>query len=126
MLSQTINGVLQGIGKSNIPLIAYTVGLVCKFITNIILISKPSIGINGAAIGNIICNMVVFIIVGYYLLKKLKLKLELKRIILDPMFATIFMLIYSVVSMIARHSTIIIPMDNSIRVNLPPIIPVFL
>ena len=97
MLSQTINGVLQGIGKSNIPLIAYTVGLVCKFITNIILISKPSIGINGAAIGNIICNLVVFIIVGYYLLKKLKLKLELKRIFFIPMLAMIFMLICSIV-----------------------------
>jgi len=97
MLSQTINGILQGVGKSSIPLIAFTVGLVCKFITNIILIPRPSIGINGAAIGNIICNMIVFIIGGYYLLKKLKLKLELKRNILDPMFATIFMLIYSVV-----------------------------
>ena len=39
MLSQTVNGVLQGIGKSNIPLIAFSIGIVFKFFTNIVMIS---------------------------------------------------------------------------------------
>ena len=62
VMSQTINGILQGIGKSNIPVISSIIGVVLKFICNIILIKNKNIGINGAAIGNIMCNLIIFII----------------------------------------------------------------
>ena len=72
MLSQTINGILQGIGKKNIPLLGFSIGMILKFITNIILVSNEQIGIKGAAIGNIICNITVFTIGGCSLIKNLK------------------------------------------------------
>lgn len=62
MIAQTLNGVLQGCGKNNIPAIAFGVGMIFKFMTNVFLIKDENIGINGAAIGNIICNMTVCII----------------------------------------------------------------
>ena len=40
MFLQTINGILQGIGKSNIPLISFSIGIMFKFFANIILISN--------------------------------------------------------------------------------------
>lgn len=97
LLSQTMNGILQGIGKSKIPLIAFSIGLVFKFITNIFLMSNPFIGINGAAISNIVCNVIVFNIESFYILKKIYLKIEIKKIIFKPIFATIVMYIYSII-----------------------------
>ena len=97
MLSQTINGVLQGIGKSHIPLFAFSIGIIFKFIINIILIPNSDIGINGAAIGNIICNVIVFIIGLYFLIRKMKFKLEFKEIFITPIIATTLMSIYSVI-----------------------------
>ena len=69
LLAQTINGILQAIGKQNVPVKAFTVGMIAKLFTNIILINYKSIGIIGAAIGNIICNLIVCII-GFVVLKR--------------------------------------------------------
>ncbi len=80
LLAQTINGALQGIGKSNIPVISFFIGMVCKFFSNLILINNKNIGINGAVIGNIICNMVVTMIGGTILLKNVRLKLDFKNL----------------------------------------------
>ena len=91
MLAQTINGILQGIGKNNIPLIAFSIGMISKFFTNIILVKNENIGIIGAAIGNIICNLIVFIIGITVLIKNINLKLSLKDFILKPFFATFIM-----------------------------------
>ncbi len=69
IIAQTINGILQGIGKTNIPAIAFFVGMILKLIINIIFIKIPNIGIKAAAIGNIICNLTVCLI-GINALKK--------------------------------------------------------
>lgn len=95
ILAQTINGILQGIGKVNIPPIAFGVGMILKFICNIVLIPNPKIGIFGAIIGNIICNIVAFLI-GFIILKKtINLKIDAKKIILKPILATTIMCLAS-------------------------------
>ena len=91
MLSQTINGILQGMGKSNVPLIAFSIGMISKFLANVILVSNESIGIKGAAIGNIICNIVVFFIGIIFLTKNMSFKIDKKNIILKPILATMVM-----------------------------------
>ena len=62
LLSQTINAILQGIGKTKIPVISSALGVGVKLICNIFLIKNQYIGINGAAIGNIMCNLIIFLI----------------------------------------------------------------
>ena len=62
LLAQTINGILQGIGKTNIPVISSALGVIVKLICNITLIKIEQIGINGAAIGNIMCNLIIFLV----------------------------------------------------------------
>ena len=91
MLVQTLNGILQGIGKSNIPLLAFSVGMLFKFGANIILVSNANIGIKGAAIGNIICNVTVFVIGIISLAKNIQLKIDKKNIVLKPILATTIM-----------------------------------
>ena len=57
LLNQTINAILQSVGKVNIPLISSIIGLILKFLCNIFLIGNPKLGIFGAIIGNIVSNV---------------------------------------------------------------------
>ena len=95
ILAQTINGILQGIGKVNIPPIAFGIGMIAKFICNIVLIPNPKFGIFGAIIGNIICNIVAFLIGFIILIKSLNLKINIKKIIIKPILVTIIMCLIS-------------------------------
>lgn len=95
MMAQTINGALQGIGKYKIPAIALGCGVLVKFILNLILIPIPSIGINGVAIGSIVCHVISFGI-GFIVLKNtLDTKFSTKKYITKPIIATVIMSIAS-------------------------------
>ena len=76
LMSQTVNSILHAIGKTKTPVISSTIGVIIKLISNILLIRDQNIGINGAAIGNIMCNlinfMISFIVLKYYFFKKNK------------------------------------------------------
>ncbi len=95
VLAQTTNGALQGLGKIMIPAISSFVGLVVKLILNIILISIPEIGVNGAAIGSIVNNVLVFLISYYILNKTIKLNIKPMKFIVKPLLATFIMCVCS-------------------------------
>lgn len=95
VLAQTINGALQGLGKVMVPAIAFSVGVVVKLILNIVLIQIPSIGVNGAAIGTILCNLIACVI-GFSVLKKnMDIKFSFSKYIIKPIIATIIMSVCS-------------------------------
>lgn len=95
VLAQTINGALQGLGKVMVPAIAFSVGVVIKLILNIVLIPIPSIGVNGAAIGTIMCNVVACII-GFSVLKKnMDIKFKFSKYVIKPIIASIIMSVCS-------------------------------
>lgn len=95
VLAQTINGALQGIGKVMIPALAFTIGVIVKFIINITLVPIPQIGVNGAAIGTIACNIIACFI-GFTVLKKnMDIKFQFSKYILKPILATAMMSICS-------------------------------
>ena len=91
VLAQTTNGALQGLGKIMVPAISAFIGLVVKLILNIILISIPQIGVNGAAIGSIVNNILVFVISYYVLNKTIKLDVKPIKYIIKPIIATFIM-----------------------------------
>lgn len=90
-LSQTINGGLYGLNKTKTPAIALAVGALIKFILNIILISNPNIGIIGAGISSIVCQIVAFTICFTSLRKSIRLNLNFKDNILKPIISAITM-----------------------------------
>ena len=90
-LSQTINGGLYGIGKTYVPAIALAVGAVIKFTLNILLISNPNIGIYGAGISSIVCQIVAFIICFTTLNRNLKLDIKFGRMIVAPIISAVIM-----------------------------------
>ena len=72
-LSQTINGGLYGLNKTKTPAIALAVGALIKFILNIVLISNPNMGIIGAGISSIVCQVVAFTICFTSLRKSIRI-----------------------------------------------------
>lgn len=95
VLAQTINGALQGLGKVMVPAFAFGVGVIVKLILNIVLIPIPSIGVNGAAIGTILCNLIACAI-GFSVLKKnMDIKFIFSKYVIKPILATIIMSVCS-------------------------------
>ncbi len=95
VLAQTVNGALQGLGRIMVPVISSLIGLIIKLILNIILIQIPEIGVNGAAIGSIANNIIVFCISYYLLSKTIKLEINAMNFIIKPILATFIMCICS-------------------------------
>lgn len=91
VLSQTINGALQGLGKIMTPAITSTIGLITKLAINIWLIQIPEIGVYGAAIGSIINNIVAFALSYIVLIKTIKLDIKFGKCVIKPIIATIIM-----------------------------------
>ena len=104
LLTQTINGALQGLGKVMVPATALGIGVVAKFIINVTLVPIPEIGIIGAAIGNIVCNVIACGI-GFIVLKRsMKLELNIGKNVIKPIMASVMMAIcsYSVYLVLAN------------------------
>ncbi len=55
MITQTTNGILQGIGETRTPLRHLWQGALIKIVFSYLLMSMPSVHINGAAIGTFCC-----------------------------------------------------------------------
>lgn len=95
VLGQTVNGALQGLGKVFLPAISLSVGVIVKFILNIVLVSIPQIGAAGAAFATAMCHAIAFFICFYVLKKNINLDLTFSKFILKPILATIIMSICS-------------------------------
>ena len=95
ILSQTINGALQGFGKVLIPAIALGIGVIVKLILNFVLLSIPELNIYGAAIASTVCQMIAFVIAFNKLKKYVSLDLPLKKFVIKPIIATMIMIICS-------------------------------
>ena len=95
ILSQTINGALQGYGKLLIPPISLGIGMLVKLVCNLVLIPIPEIGVHGAIIGSVVCQIVVFVISILALVKNIKINLSFSKFVLKPIFATLIMAICS-------------------------------
>lgn len=95
LLVQTLNGVLQGLGKNNVPVYASIIGLIFKILSNIILIPIDGIYEKGAIIGNILSNIISFIIVVIVIKKNIKIKLNILKYSIKPILASIIMIFVS-------------------------------
>ena len=92
MLSQNVNSVLHGLGKTIIPAVALGVGSITKLILNLTLVKvNPEIfilgGTAGAALATVISNITSFLIVVYIMKKNITINFGLKTIY-KPIVAT--------------------------------------
>lgn len=122
ILDQTINGALQGYGKLKIPVISLGCGVIAKLILNLILVPIPAIGINGAAIGSVVCHLVAFAIAIVSLMKNIKLDLTFSKFVVKPVIATIMMGICSYFSYLALSGIIVKKMATILAIALAVIV----
>lgn len=93
VLTQTINGALQGLGKVNTPVIAFAFGAIIKLIFNILLI--PIIGVKGAIVSSILSHITSFIICFISLKRNLDISFRISKFLIKPLIASIIMAVCS-------------------------------
>lgn len=125
VLSQTISGALQGLGKVMAPTIAMSIGVVLKCILNVVLIPIPEIGINGAAIGSVVCHMIACFIGFMILQKHIKIDIKINKCIIKPILATIMMLICSMFVYISLNNIVAENIAIIIAISMAVVIYVF-
>ena len=85
------NGILQGMGKPMVPVIALAIGMVFKVIISYVLTGIPSINIIGSGIGTLSAYAVASIIEFIYIKKHLQLKLSPKEFVIKPLITVVTM-----------------------------------
>ena len=91
VLMQTTNGALQGLGRIIVPAVTSFIGVMLKFILNLILVPNPNLGVNGAAIASVVNNFFAFFLSFLILRKTISLNLNFSKFILKPAIATVAM-----------------------------------
>lgn len=95
MLTQTIYGILQGLGKNKSVVYISIFGLIIKVLGNLILIPIHGIYEKGAILANIMCNVFSFIISFIILKKNIELKINLFKLGIKPIVASTIMIFFS-------------------------------
>lgn len=113
VLTQTINGALQGLGKVNVPVVAFAIGGAIKLILNLVLIPINKIGIYGTIISSIVSDICIFIICFMSLRKNLESRFSINKFIIKPLISAIIMasssyLIYSNLKYKIQNSLLIL------------------
>lgn len=103
---QTMTGILQGIGKQNLPPISLAVGAGVKVALSLFLMSIPQINIYGAVIGTVVCYIIAACMNYYFVRKYTGVRMNFPDHILKPVAATAVMaaIAYLVYTLIAPFS----------------------
>ena len=90
-LVQTLSGVLQGLGKPNVPVVNLFFGGILKVVTMVILMKDPRINIQGAAVSTVVCYASAGLLNVIYLVRKTSLKLNIWDVFLKPLVSAALM-----------------------------------
>lgn len=88
-LLQVFVGILQGIGKSYIPVVNLFIAAIFKFICTFILTAIPSVNIKGAAVGTAVAYTIAYILDLYYVKKYLRIDFNIKSFVIKPLIAAL-------------------------------------
>lgn len=87
--STPLCSMLQAVGRMDIPLKLYTVGMIMKIIVNYILVGIPEINIQGANVGSLVCYGFVTIMAMFFLCRETKIIPNFVSILIKPLLAAI-------------------------------------
>lgn len=108
-LIQTLTGILQGMGKPTIPVIALIIGMAFKIIISYTLTAVPSINVLGSALGTVTAYTVAALINIYCVKKYMGVKFSVREFIIKPLVTVISMfvavkIVYMLVSSVTGNS----------------------
>lgn len=90
-LVQTLTGIIQGLGKPQIPVYFLAAGGAVKVISMIVLMKYTDLGILGAALSTVLCYAIAGIADTLYVIKLAKLKISYLDTFIKPIFSSILM-----------------------------------
>ena len=88
---QTLTGILQGMGKPMVPVIALMVGMAFKIGISYTLTAIPSINVLGSAIGTVTAYTVAALVNFIYVKKKMNVTFPSREFVIKPLFTVISM-----------------------------------
>lgn len=92
-LIQSLNGILQGMGKPMVPVICLVIGMVFKVVISYTLTAIPQINVIGSALGTLTAYFVASILELVYIKKAMRMKLSKKEFFIKPLAIVITMFI---------------------------------
>ncbi len=88
---QTLTGVIQGLGRPSVPVINLVFGGVLKVVTLLVLMHRPEINIQGAAVSTVVCYASAGILDIVYLVRKTGMSLNLYDVFGKPILSSALM-----------------------------------
>ncbi len=88
-VSTPLCSMLQAIGRMDVPLKLFAVGMVIKIVVNYILVGIPEINIQGANIGSIVCYGFVTVVALFVICRETKIIPDFVSIFVKPLMAGI-------------------------------------
>ncbi len=80
---------LQAVGRVDMPLKLYTIGMIIKVVSNYIFCGIPQINVQGGSIGTLLCYTFVIIVSIYVLIKETGIVPNFKVAVIKPLLASI-------------------------------------
>jgi stage V sporulation protein B len=90
-LVQTLTGVIQGIGKQNVPVMFLLAGGIVKVVSMVVLMRFTKLGILGAAISTVLCYVVAGIGDTAYVIGHADIKLDWIDVFVKPLGSALVM-----------------------------------
>ena len=85
--STPLCSMLQAIGRMDVPLKLFSVGMIMKIIVNYVLVGIPQINIQGANIGSIVCYGFVTVVALFVICRETKIIPDFISIFVKPLIA---------------------------------------
>ena len=98
IITQTTTAILQGTGNYIIPVINLLIGCIIKIVLTWILVPLGRFNIYGAVIASFGAYTVVSILNIITMKYKLKIKMKLYEIVIKPMYASVIMMLFVLIS----------------------------
>lgn len=90
-LLQITTSILQAYGRTVVPVVNMIIGGVIKVIVNYNLVAIPSVNIDGAPMGTMICYFTVMTLNMIWIIKETKCKFNIIEYVVKPLFAGLVM-----------------------------------
>jgi stage V sporulation protein B len=91
IIAQTSTSILNGIGRTFLPIVAMILGCIVKVIISIIFIPIPEFNIRAAAYGTLLSYGIAALIDFILVIKCTRVYIDIREIFLQPMFCTLIM-----------------------------------
>ena len=82
---------MQALGHATLPLITMLCGAVVKIVANYILIAIPGIELSGAAVGTVLCYVIITVMNMIFLCRLVKFKPNFLATYLRPLISSVIM-----------------------------------